>query len=234
MNSDQSEPDPKRLKRSKSFSPDGEGKVSSSSESGAQSSTSINVESDQSGSSSSESEGLLQSPDREDEVSSSVSERRDEHGAQVIPAGDGDLLRIQRLAEVYLLMREIALKHASDALYWSARAGDLSQCESLLARGANVNHVEDVEYNDTPLHTASLNGRTSVVKLLIDRGAEIEAKDWIGCTPLHCAAQEGHLATARLLVTRGARTATGAAIVQGVMPIHTAATTNRHQVLYKY
>ena len=155
MNSDQSEPDPKRLKRSKLFFPDGEGKVSSSSESGAQSSTSINVESDQSGSSSSESEGLLQSPDPEDEVSSSVSERRDEPGAQVMPAGDGDLLRIQRL-------REIALKHASDALYWSARDGDLSQCESLLARGANVNHVRGV-YNDTLLHEASLHGRTPVV-----------------------------------------------------------------------
>ena len=103
-----------------------------------------------------------ESPDPEDEVSSSVSERCDEHGAQAIPAGDGDLLRIQRLAEVYPLMREIALKHASDALYWSAQAGDLSQCESLLAIGASVNHVRGV-YNDTPLHEASLHGRTPVV-----------------------------------------------------------------------
>ena len=125
-------------------------------------------------------------------------------------------------------MREIVLKHASDALYWSAWAGDLSKCEFLLARGANVNHVR-VEDNYTPLHTSSLNGRTSVVELLIDHGADIEAKARIGFTPLHYVAQEGHLATARLLVTRGART--DAAKSSGGMPIHMAATNNRHQVL---
>ena len=116
-----------------------------------------------------------------------------------------------------------------DALYWSAIAGDLRQCESLLARGANVNHVENVEYNYTPLHTASLDGRTPVVDLLIDHGADLEAKNRIGSTPLHCAAQEGHLATAQLLVTRGART--DAAKRDGAMPIHMAAQDNRHQVL---
>ena len=120
------------------------------------------------------------------------------------------------------------LKRAGDALYWSARAGDLSQCESLLAIGANVNHVRGVN-NHTPLHAASLGGRTPVVKLLIEHGADIEAKNRIGSTPLHCAAQEGHLATARLLVTRGART--DAATEYGVMPIHLAAQHNRHQVL---
>ena len=121
------------------------------------------------------------------------------------------------------------LKRAGDELYWSAQAGDLSQCESFLAIGANVNHVENVEYNRTPLHAASLNGRTPVVELLIDHGADIEAKSGIGFTPLHLAAQEGHLATARLLVTRGART--DAAKRDGAMPIHMAAQDNRHQVL---
>ena len=120
------------------------------------------------------------------------------------------------------------LKEVSDALYWAAQAGDLSQCESLLARGANVNHVRGV-YNRTPLHTASLNGRTSVVELLIEHGADIEAKDRTGFTPLHCAAQEGHLAITQLLVTRGART--DAVNEYGVMPIHKAAQYNRHLVL---
>ena len=119
-------------------------------------------------------------------------------------------------------------KLASDALLPSARAGHLSQCESLLAIGANVNHVRGVN-NHTPLHAASLGGRTPVVELLIDHGADIEAKNRIGSTPLHCAAQEGHLATARLLVTRGARP--DAAKRSGAMPIHMAAQHNRHQVL---
>ena len=100
--------------------------------------------------------------------------------------------------------------------------------EVLLAIGANVNHVRGVN-NRTPLHTASLMGRTPVVELLIDHGADIEAKDRQGFTPLHMAAKEGHLDTARLLVARGART--DAANSQGAMPIHKAAQHNRLQVL---
>ena len=92
-----------------------------------------------------------------------------------------------------------------------------------------MNHIEDPEYNHTPLHTASMNGRTPIVKLLIDNGALVNSTDSIGFTPLHLAAQEGHLATARLLVTRGART--DAANRQGAMPIHKAAQHNRLQVL---
>ena len=123
----------------------------------------------------------------------------------------------------------LKLKEVSDALLPAAQAGDLSQCESLLTRGANVNHVENVVYNITPLHTASGYGRTSLVELLIDQGADIEAKSKLGESPIFFAAQEGHLPTAQLLVTRGART--DAVKIDGVMPIHQAAQDNRHQVL---
>ena len=58
---------------------------------------------------------------------------------------------------------------AGDDLYWSAQAGDLTKCQTLLAIGADVNYED--EDNETPLHTASLNGRTPIVKLLIENGA---------------------------------------------------------------
>ena len=158
--------------------------------------------------------------------SSSESERGDERGAQ---ASQADLLKIQRMMEgPQREFERLILQVASNALCWSAQAGNLSQCKSFLSQGANVNHVENLN-NYTPLHLASLNGRTLVVELLIDHRADIEAKARIGFTPLLMAASEGHLATARLLVTRGARP--DAANEQGVMPIHMAALANRHQVL---
>ena len=118
---------------------------------------------------------------------------------------------------------------ASDALYWSANAGDLLKCQTLLAMEADVSHNMNSEYNQTPLHTASLNGRTQIVKLLIENRALVNCADKIGFTPLHAAAQEGHLDIARLLVNSGART--DATSIDGAMPIHSAVQNNRHQIL---
>ena len=114
-------------------------------------------------------------------------------------------------------------------MYWAAGAGDLPKCQTLLAVGADINHNVNSEHNQTPLHTASLNGRTAIVKLLIENGALVNNTDKIGFTPLHNAAQEGHLAIARLLVNSGART--DATQREGAMPIHLAAQNNRHQIL---
>ena len=116
-----------------------------------------------------------------------------------------------------------------EALYMAAQAGDLSQCETLLTGGANVNYVNSEQYCLTPLHTASLHGRTEVCRILLEKSADIECKNSYGNTPLHLASREGHLDTARLLVTRGART--DAAQREGDMPIHKAAWHNRHEVV---
>ena len=60
----------------------------------------------------------------------------------------------------------------------------------------------------TVLHVASRNGFTTIAKLLLEHGADIEAKGdecgRAGETPLHCAASEGHEALVRLLLDHGA------------------------------
>ncbi len=56
----------------------------------------------------------------------------------------------------------------------------------------------------TCLMTASYDGHLDICRLLIDKGAQVEAKDRFGCTPLHYAAINGNVEIVRLLCDRGA------------------------------
>ena len=78
-------------------------------------------------------------------------------------------------------------------LEWSAEAGHLLVATALLDAGA----VE----RDSALQTASFRGRTPVVALLLDRGADVHSGE---DHSLLSASQQGNLATATLLLDRGA------------------------------
>lgn len=52
--------------------------------------------------------------------------------------------------------------------------------------GANVN-AKGLD-NETPLHDAAMNGHTKLVKLLVEKGADVHAKNSKGKTPIDVAA----------------------------------------------
>ena len=52
----------------------------------------------------------------------------------------------------------------------------------------------------TPLHVASSDGYVGVVKLLIGKGAQLEAQDNSNCTPLYWASRNGHKKVVMLLI----------------------------------
>ena len=56
---------------------------------------------------------------------------------------------------------------------------------------------------DTPLHEAARKGRTKNVELLLEKGADINAKNAEGKTPLARAKEEGHEETAAVLRRHG-------------------------------
>ena len=47
-------------------------------------------------------------------------------------------------------------------------------------------------------------GHEAVVKLLLEKGADVESKDDVGQTPLSWAARGGHKAVVKLLLEKGA------------------------------
>ncbi len=71
----------------------------------------------------------------------------------------------------------------------------------LLANGADVNALSNDGY--TALMLASREGRTEIVKLLLDKGAEVDAKD--GLTALMLASQSGRTEIVKLLLDKGAK-----------------------------
>ena len=56
----------------------------------------------------------------------------------------------------------------------------------------------------TPLWRAAEKGHEAVVKLLLEKGADVESKDKYGRTPLWRAAAHGHEAVVKLLLEKGA------------------------------
>ena len=78
---------------------------------------------------------------------------------------------------------------------------DMVEVRRLLTIGVNVD--ERYENRDTALHCASAKGRVEVIKLLVEHGADKEAKDADGATPLHLAAFNGHVEAIKLLVQLG-------------------------------
>lgn len=73
----------------------------------------------------------------------------------------------------------------------------------LLDAGASPDAREDGR-GRTPLHLALDKQHPEAAKLLIVRGADVNARDRRGRTPLHIAAQQGYADVARMLLDRGA------------------------------
>ncbi|MBQ7607277.1 MAG: ankyrin repeat domain-containing protein, partial [Desulfovibrionaceae bacterium] len=84
------------------------------------------------------------------------------------------------------------------------------------------------EDGHTPLHWAAGNGHTEVAKLLIDKGADLNAKDKGGIMPLHWAAAYGRTEVAKLLIDKGRDV--NAKSVNNETPLHWAAAYGRTEV----
>jgi hypothetical protein len=89
-------------------------------------------------------------------------------------------------------------------LHHCARKGLTTSVKRLLSiRNINVNVKNDVNGN-TPLHSAAANGHIEIARLLLQNGADVNAKENDGYTPLHYAAFQGHVDILHLLVENGA------------------------------
>lgn len=120
---------------------------------------------------------------------------------------NSQLLEARDKARLKELLAQGADINARDGKGWGilhfiAKRGDLELFEYLLTSNSAINDIEIRTFNgETPLYIAAQNGQTDVARLLIERGADLEAANNImGLTPLHVAKP----AVAELLLEHGA------------------------------
>ncbi|OBT78610.1 hypothetical protein VF21_02347 [Pseudogymnoascus sp. 05NY08] len=73
----------------------------------------------------------------------------------------------------------------------------------MVKHGADV-HISSGYEERTPLHQAAIGGCPKIIRFLIQKGVDVNARDWEERTPLHFAADKGHIAAIRLLFENGA------------------------------
>jgi ankyrin repeat protein len=106
-------------------------------------------------------------------------------------------------------------------LSWAAMYGHLGVVRVLIDIGAADIESKIGKFEMTPLHLAVVNGHHTTILILIDHGANVDAKDDFHETPLFDALRAKDEVTVRLLVEKGADvTAQG---IDGRQPLHVAA-----------
>jgi len=124
------------------------------------------------------------------------------------------------------LGRTLNMAHVQEVMA-AAQQGDPSSLRAVLANEPGLARVRD-QYGWTPLHEAARGGCCAAVRLLVARGAAIDARDNTGATPLHAAAKAGELGAAKLLLRSGADP--GAKDGSGFTPSDYAARVNNASV----
>ena len=103
-------------------------------------------------------------------------------------------------------MREVRNEDGETQLYFYCGKGMTSSVVRMLEmRSIDVEARRGGKEDGwTCLMTAAWNGHLDICRLLLDKGAQVEARNKFGLTPLHNAAQQGHVEIVRLLCDRGA------------------------------
>jgi ankyrin repeat protein len=115
--------------------------------------------------------------------------------------------RDARVAELLRADPAIANAWAADGFTPVALAaffGHESTARTLLDAGANVHAVARHVMNVQPLHAAVAARNIAIVQLLLDRGADANARQQVGYTPLMGAAGAGREDMVSLLLAHGA------------------------------
>jgi ankyrin repeat protein len=109
-----------------------------------------------------------------------------------------------------------------------SRKGDVERVSFLLKVWAEVEARDG--WGWTALHFASLNDHEPVVRLLLDRGADMKARDsTAGWMPLHWASIQGRVAIVRLLLDKGADVT--ATTITGETALHIASDKGHESVV---
>ena len=109
---------------------------------------------------------------------------------------------------VTAIYAEAGISDKNAKLIQTSEKGNFADVQAVLTDGADINATEVREDSGvfvrglTALMMASANGRTEIVKLLLDKGAEVNVKNNYGITALFIASAHGYTEIAKLLLDK--------------------------------
>lgn len=95
------------------------------------------------------------------------------------------------------------MRLTDDAFRFAAYEGKIDSVREGIKAGNNINAF-DPERRLTPLHMAAYNGHVEVIKLLLEHGATLDARDFEGKTPLLHASTGPYSEALKVLIEAGA------------------------------
>ncbi|XP_060809159.1 poly [ADP-ribose] polymerase tankyrase [Amyelois transitella] len=112
----------------------------------------------------------------------------------------------------------------------ASRTGDVETARGVLELNPRLVNCRDVDgRHSTPLHFAAGYNRLPLAQLLLQRGADVHAKDKGGLVPLHNACSYGHYEVTEALVSAGA--GVNAADLWRFTPLHEAAAKGKADIV---
>jgi hypothetical protein len=130
----------------------------------------------------------------QEELSSSTDISEDSEGGTGKGGGGGPTVSV-------LARTEENLKDEEKSLFDWCKEGNVEKIRELL-NPDNINHQD--EDGLTLMHWASDRGHSTVVRLLVERGANLNIQDVDGQAPLHYASSCGHQDIVTFLIAAGA------------------------------
>ena len=121
---------------------------------------------------------------------------------EAVALGDGERVRSLLAANPSLLLDFTPDGFTPAGLAIFFRHPDLAR--ELIERGADIHAAARNAQRVAPVHAAASVGDMASMRLLLERGADPNARQHLGYAPLHAAAANGDRATAELLVAHGA------------------------------
>lgn len=115
--------------------------------------------------------------------------------------GNSEIIKI--LQEHGAQINQVTARNQWSALHICASSGRL-RCLNLLLSFQGIELDLENSGKRTPLHLATLQSKTSVVKALCDKGAKVDTRDTKGRTPFLVAAKSGNLEIVKKLKEKGA------------------------------
>jgi uncharacterized protein len=119
-------------------------------------------------------------------------------------AAVGDAARVHELLLLEGGFVDLWSPDGFTALHLAAFFGHEVVAAELLRRGADVSAASRNPLRVQALHSAAAGNHTGLVRLLLDHGADPNARQQGGFTPIHAAAQNGNEELYALLVADGA------------------------------